>query len=50
VKYCADKLESRQMRKTFHYLFEPRIDGKFGFEILFRIEARESVCLDEMKK
>jgi hypothetical protein len=50
VKYCADEFESRKKRKTFHYLFEPRIDGKLGFEILFRIEMRESVNLDEMEE
>lgn len=50
VKYCADELESKNMRKTFHYLFEPRIDRKPGFEILFRIEAREDLDLDEIEK
>ncbi|MBO3842191.1 MAG: hypothetical protein FGF48_07225 [Candidatus Brockarchaeota archaeon] len=50
VKYCADELKSRNMRKTFHYLFEPRIDNKPGFEILFRAEAQENISLDEMER
>jgi hypothetical protein len=50
VRYCADDLESKNMRKTFHYLLEPRIDGKPGFEILFRIEVRENTNLDEIEK
>jgi len=50
VKHCADELESKNMRKTFHYLFEPRIDRKPGFEILFRIEAKENIQLEDIEK
>ena len=50
VKYCADELESGNKRKTFHYLFEPRIDGNPKFEILFRIEAKENISLDEIEE
>lgn len=49
VKYCADELQSRNMRKTFHYLFEPRIDRRTGFEMLFRIETRENISTDEIE-
>lgn len=50
VKYCADELKSRKMRKTFHYFFEPRIDGRPGFEILFRIEVMDYVDLNDVEK
>jgi len=50
VKYCADKFESEGKRKSFHYLFEPRIDGNLGFEILLRIEAKEDTSLDELER
>jgi len=50
VKHCADELQSRNMLKTFHYLFEPRIDRRDGFEMLFRIEARENISMDEIEK
>lgn len=50
IQYCADQLESKQMRKTFHYLFEPRIDGQEGIEILFRIEVRNNTSLKDVEK
>jgi hypothetical protein len=49
VKHCADIFESEGKRKSFHYLFEPRIDGNPGFEILYRIEAKEDTSLDELE-
>jgi hypothetical protein len=38
------------MRKTYHFLIEPRIDGKPGFETLFRIEAKDEACLHEVRE
>lgn len=50
VKFLADDLDAKNIRKTYHFLFEPRIDGNPGFEILFRIESSESVSLNEIEE
>lgn len=50
VKHCADFLNSKDMRKTYHYLIEGRTDEKPGVELLLRVEAKEGVDLDDIKE
>jgi len=49
VKHCAHELRWRGLIKTYHYFFEPRVNGKPGVEVLFRVEAGENTSLDEIK-
>ena len=49
VKYCVRKLRQRGLVKTYHYFFEPRIDGKPGLEVLFRVEGKENAGLNEIE-
>ena len=43
IKHCVYDLRRRGLMKTYHYLFEPRVDEKPGLEVLFRVEAKEKV-------
>ena len=49
IKRCVHELRRRGLIKTYHYFFERRVDGKPGVEVLFRVEAKENVSLDEIK-
>ena len=49
IRHCVHELRQGELIKTYHYLFEPRVDKKPGLEVLFRVEAKENAGLDEIK-
>ena len=49
IKHCVYELRQRGLIKTYHYLFERRVDEKPGLEVLFRVESEENASLGEIK-